>query len=115
MELDGINPAQTPPPPPPFGMHTENSGKPHTEQEDSEVDPGKTNKERITTDHLSSPATWNTPACSKSPEKRLLKKTRGKEGRRKGERKGGRGREGRMGFLIILRAVSLSFEESPKY
>lgn len=35
----------------------------------------------------------------------------GGEERREGERE----REGRMGFLIILRAVTLSFEESPKY
>lgn len=42
------------------------------EQEDSEVDPGKTNKERITTGYLSFPGTWNIPACSKPPEKRLF-------------------------------------------
>lgn len=74
--------------------HLWKTGKSHTEQEDSEVDPGKTNKERVTTGHLSFPGTWNTPACSKSPEKRLLKKTRGKEGRRWGGKERGRDGEG---------------------
>lgn len=88
MGLDGINPAQAPPPP------LENSGKPHTEQE---VDPGKTNKEKS---HNWSPVLpWHLEHSSmfKVPREEIVEENQregGKEVGRKGERERGRRREG---------------------